>query len=366
MSKTNKKTQNNSKPSGRNSTQQRKQTKSQPKQGRGQQRSGKQASVAAAYATRSEGKAPKIQASRDTCNIKHREFIGNVSGSNLFQVALTLSVNPGLSTTFPWLSIMAQAWEQYKFRKLRFVFLTRTGSNTPGSVIMSPDYDSSDAAPATEQIMSTYDGTVEDAPWKDNSCNLKVNLLSGAGGPRKFVRTGALLPNQDIKLYDVANMFVGTVDGTNVAWGKLWVEYDIDFWVPQLPPVGLPSLLQGGSIAGGGVLTAANPLGTLPVLDVQSSGLTVDSTSLITFLNPGTQTIYLNLTGTGLSGAVVSAISGAPSISSSTGMISSTQISVLWTVVTTVPNSSVRLSVTASTVTFSAVSIGSSPFGSQA
>jgi len=239
MSKTNKKTQNNQRKGGNQNSNSKKNKQNPRKQGNGQQRSGKQASVAAAYATRSEGKAPKIQASRDTCNIKHREFIGNVSGSILFQIALALSVNPGLSSTFPWLSIMAQAWEQYKFRKLKFVFLTRTGSNTPGSVIMSPDYDSSDAAPATEQIMSTYDGTVEDAPWKDNACNLKVNLLSGAGGPRKFVRTGALSPNQDVKLYDVANMFVGTVDGTAVAWGKLWVEYDIDFWVPQLPPTGL-------------------------------------------------------------------------------------------------------------------------------
>jgi len=256
MSKTNKKTQNKSK--GRNSNQPNKQKASKPKQGK-QRSGGKQASVAAAYATRSQGRAPTIQASRDTCNIKHREFIGNITGSALFQIALTLSVNPGLSATFPWLSIMAQAWEQYKFRKLKFVFLTRTGSNTPGSVIMSPDYDASDAAPATEQIMSTYDGTVEDAPWKDNALVLKTGLLSGAAGPRKFVRTGALSPNQDVKLYDVANMFVGVVDGTSVAWGKLWVEYDIDFWVPQLPSAG-PSLgvstLSGTTGSAAAIVTA--------------------------------------------------------------------------------------------------------------
>lgn len=309
MSKTNKKTQNNQRKGGNQNSNSRKTNKNSSKQQRGQQRSGRQASVAAAYATKSEGRAPKIQASRDTCNIKHREFIGNITGSILFALALSLSVNPGLSSTFPWLAIMAQGWEQYKFRKLRFVFLTRTGSNTPGSVIMSPDYDSSDAAPATEQIMTTYEGTVEDAPWKDNACNLKVNLLSGAGGPRKFVRTGALSPNQDIKLYDVANMFVGTVDGTAVAWGKLWVEYDVDFFVPCLPPTGA---LLGASIGTATAGTSSALLGTGQVLQgsmissvsgnvVSLQNLTVGAEYFISAvaqtLTSGTQTSYGSLVG---------------------------------------------------------------------
>jgi hypothetical protein len=294
MSKTNKKTQNNQRKGANTKSMKNKQKNNPPQQRKA--RSPKQASVAAAYATRSEGKAPKIQASRDSCNIKHREFIGNVSGSTLFQLALSLSVNPGLAATFPWLSIMASAWEQYKFKKLRFVFLTRTGSNTPGSVIMSPDYDSADAAPASEQIMTTYEGTVEDAPWKDNAISLKTHVMSSAAGSRKFVRSSALSANQDIKLYDVANFFVATVDGTALPWGKLWVEYDIDFFVPQLPPSGIITNI-GGTVFGGGTKTPSNPLGDAAGVDPQSGGFSVDANSNITFNQSGTYLVQLTAVG---------------------------------------------------------------------
>lgn len=247
MSKTNKKTQNNQ-PKGRNSNQKRKQQNNpnRPQQGKNGGSRKKQASVAAAYATGTLGSSPKVKSTRDHCNIVHREFLGNVSGSVLFTILLTLAINPGIAATFPWLSIQAQCWEQYRFKKLRFHYLTRTGSNTAGSVLMSPDYDASDAAPSNEVVQSTYEGTAEDAPWKDIILTLKTNLMSGTT-QRKFVRTGALLPNQDIKLYDAATVFISTVDASApAAWGKLWVEYDVDLFIPQLPPTG-PSIAASAS-----------------------------------------------------------------------------------------------------------------------
>lgn len=361
MSKTNKKTQNNQRKGG-NQNSNAKKNKQKSKQMQGKQRSGNQASVAAAYATRSEGKAPKIQASRDTCNIKHREFIGNVAGSELFQVALALSVNPGLSTTFPWLSVMAQAWEQYKFKKLRFVFLTRTGSNTPGSVIMSPDYDSSDNPPASEQIMSTYDGTVEDAPWKDNGCSLKTNLLSGAGGPRKFVRTGALSPNQDIKLYDVANMFVATVDGTAVPWGKLWVEYDVDFWVPQLPPAGLQPV--GLNVAASEDINADGLLGDKRTVFV-SSLVTVDDDSVISILKKGKFLVSIDAQGTGIATISASPLDGNCTSTSMSGpVVNAAATSILGIKLVTVVNTPGRIKVSslgATTITNSRVLVSELP-----
>jgi len=272
--------------------------KTKPSKGQGAPK--RQASVAAAYASRSQGQAPQIKSSRDMCNIKHREFIGNVVGSEDFLVGKSLSVNPGLATTFPWLSVMAQAWEEYRFKHLKFCYYTRTGSNTTGSVIMAPDYDASDAAPSNEQIMSSYDECVEDAPWKDNCCALKPQLLSGAI-KRHFVRTSALASNQDIKLYDCCNFYIATVDGTDAAaWGKLWVEYDVDFYVPQLPPAGA-NTLAGGLITAGGTLSGANPLGTVPILDPQSVGITIDGTSTVSFLTTGEYLVNADYTGVALS-----------------------------------------------------------------
>jgi len=335
-----------------------------PRASLGKQSQGRQASVAAAYSTQGQGKAPRIKSTRDTCNIVHREFIGNVSGSANFTLGNTFSVNPGLQATFPWLSIMAQGWEEYRFRYLRFCYYTRTGSNTPGSVILAPDYDASDAVPATEQIMTSYDEVREDAPWKDNCCALKASLMSGASAKRHFVRVGALSPNQDVKLYDVANFYVGTVDGTAIPWGKLWVEYDIDFFIPQLPPNG-PANIVGGTISSGGTLTAGNPLGTAPVVQFGSTGITANATSLVTFANAGNYLLNLQATGVALSGLTATAVAGCTaSLISNTVNGTSTGIVSIYEVSVTAQGATLQLAGAATTLTSCVLKTGVAPTGS--
>lgn len=186
----------------------------------------------------------------------HREFIQNVSGTANFTVAIFLPLNPGLAGTFPWLSNIANNFEQYRVHKMRFCYLTRTGTNVPGSVMIAPDYDAADAQPVSEQILSNYAELVEDAPWKDLCCNLKPAGMH-ALGPKKFVRNG-LIPGQDLKTTDVGSIIVATVDGTAVNWGKLWVEYDIEFFEPQLNPQGsgLGSTAQGTAGTAASVISA--------------------------------------------------------------------------------------------------------------
>jgi len=136
-----------------------------------------------------------------------------------------------MAQTFPWLSIVAKQYEQYRFKKLRFEYITRTGTTTSGSVLLAPDYDASDATPGTEAQMTTYEECVEDAPWKDIACQLKPEAMHPMG-PRKYVRTGAV--SGDIKTYDVANFFLAVVEMTGATGvGKLWVDYDVEFFVPQ-------------------------------------------------------------------------------------------------------------------------------------
>jgi len=181
--------------------------------------------------------APNISATRDSCRIIHKELIGNVTGSVAFTIANTFALNPGLAASFPWLSQQAINWQFYRFNKLRFRALSRTGNTTPGSQALVPDYDASASAPASEVIASSFEDVVEDVPWKSLVCDLRPSSMF-AMGPKKFVRTAALAANQDIKTYDAGQLFVTTIDGTAVAWSKLWVEYDITFSTPQLPPNG--------------------------------------------------------------------------------------------------------------------------------
>jgi hypothetical protein len=245
----------------------------------------KQASVAAAYATgQSSGKAQVYRQSSDSCRIVHRELVSSLTGSINFTVQNSYSINPGIAATFPWLALQAQGWERYHFNKLKLCYYTRTGSNTPGSVIMSPDYDAADSAPVNEQIASTYFGTEEDAPWKDITLGFDNRLLSG----ERFVRTGQLAANLDIKTYDVANAYVSTIDGTAVAWGKLWFEYDVTLLNPQSPASGAQG--SGTLTSGGGSIASATPFGAVPV-STGPYALSATATNVLTFsgLNIGAE-----------------------------------------------------------------------------
>jgi hypothetical protein len=343
----------------------RKQGNARPQASRGAQ---KQVSVAANYASGQSGKAPVVRATRDSCNVVHRELLMNVSAqADLnFDLRATYPLNPGMSQTFPWLSTIAQNWETYRFKKLRFCYYTRTGSTTVGSVLFAPDYDAADSAPANEQIASTYEDVQEDAPWKDITIPLRPVEMHQPG-QRKYVRTGPLATNLDIKTYDSGNLFVFTVDSLAAApWGKLWVEYDVDLFTPQSlssAPVGV----AGGGFESNGGETGALLLGTAPIVGSGSQFVTLVNTggaSTFTFEKTGTYVISYNFGGT-----TMSAFNNGGTATSNpfNTLFDATGANCAGGIIVTVsaPGQTWIPSLTAATIVSPvAVNIGSMPFGS--
>jgi len=319
-----------------------------------QQNSRPQKAVAAAYAEGQSGKAPRVQQSKDMIRIQHREFISNVVGSVNFLVSLIFAINPGIVASFPWLAGVAQNWESYRFRRLRLCYYTRTGSNVPGSVIMAHDPDASDGSPGSEQIMTTYEAVEEDAPWKDICLKCIVSTLNDVG-PRKFVRTAPLIANQDIKLYDSGNLFVATVDGTAVPWGKLWIEYDVELYTPQTPPTGLIGV---GSMSGSGVAeAAATPFGTGPT-SLGSFGLGASATNVVSFSGlaiGGEYQCIFAITGTVITAcSLTTLVGGTLKATQFSGFpAAATTAAAIVTFIATATSGSITASVTATTVTIS-------------
>jgi hypothetical protein len=247
-------------------------------------------SAAAAYSTGATTRPPFQTTTRNGTFIRHREFLSNVTGTTSFSIGNTYSINPGLAASFPWLSTQAAGWEQYRFKKLCYRYLTRTGSNTAGSILMVPDYDAADVAPANEQEASTYSDIVEASCWVTSLClELKTSSMDETL-KRRFVRTGALAANLDIKTYDAGQVFICTNDGASSApWGKLWVEYEIELFCPQLttPSVGLQSVLYHGfgSMTTSGSFTSSNSPNSNVVATLTSP---IVSTIQVQFLQAGT------------------------------------------------------------------------------
>jgi hypothetical protein len=163
--------------------------------------------------------------------ISHSELVDSVLGSVAFE-AIKYELNPGIAETFPWLSSQATGWEQYVFHKLCFEYKTRCATSTVGSVLLIPEYDPSDRPPETEAQASAYSGCVEDVPWRNQMLNFKkVNMFPM--GPRKFLRDQKV-GGADLKTYDVGALYLGTVEEASAAAiGKLWVHYDVEFFIPQ-------------------------------------------------------------------------------------------------------------------------------------
>jgi len=206
---------------------------------------------------------PRIKRTRARCCIiAQEEFLVNVVGTTAFGVQQSFALNPGLAASFPWLSIEAQGWERYRFKKLNYRFTTSTGSTTPGTVIMAPDYDAADAAPASEQVALTYKDRQYCPPWElDKLTQLSPSMMNAAF-KEHFIRTGALAANQDVKTYDVGNLHLCTSGGTAVQWGKVFVEYEVELYNPQLPPGGVSS---SAVLVGANGLAAATPFGSSAV-----------------------------------------------------------------------------------------------------
>lgn len=175
-----------------------------------------------------------------TCFVENDEYIGEILGANSSTVPViaVFPVNPGQSSTFPWLSEQALQWEKYHFDYLEFYYKPEVSGfateGQSGKVILMADYDASDPAPTTKQEMEDTDPHVDGMPYEDIMLTLdpyEMFLNSDA----KYVRPFGLPGGSDIKTYDAANLNVMTLNnGGTAAVGELHVRYGVTFEVPVL------------------------------------------------------------------------------------------------------------------------------------
>lgn len=249
------------------------------------------------------------------CRIRHREFVQDITGQ-IAQNINTFPINPGLVLLFPWLSRIAGNFESYQFYDLCFRFETEASSASTGTVLLSVDYDASDAPPTTKQQALAYRGAVRSSPW----CACVHTSIKEDLTKRKsyFVRAGGLSTSNDITLYDTGNLFVMTIGqvGTAVV-GELWVEYDIKLMTPRSLSAGGGNAVWGRYFLGvdNSQLAVYNS-GNLPVTQVNSGTTTAVSTW--TFQQPWQGVITANIGGTGIGVTTVTGTGGVTAFASNT------------------------------------------------
>jgi len=164
------------------------------------------------------------------------EYIVDIAGSVSFATT-TFAVNPGQSKVFPWLSKEAILFEKYKILRLEFYYRPQVSAyatnGQTGKVMLSFDFDASDAPPATKQQVEDTHPHSDGMPYEEviltidpKDCSLQDSY---------YVRPGGLPGSSDIKTFDVGILSVSTVGNNSTAnIGELRVRYAIALHDPVL------------------------------------------------------------------------------------------------------------------------------------
>lgn len=213
--------------------------------------------------------------------VQHREYLGDIitSGTagafNIQQFPL----NAGQFATFPWLSTIAQQYEQYCIRGMVFEFKSMSSDalnsvNTAlGSVVLATQYNSVSPPFVNKSQMENHEFS---SSFK-SSCD-GIHAIECARGETPvnclYVRSGPVPLNADARLYDLGQFFIATVgfQGTSVNIGELWCSYDIEFLKPQLPVGGAPIPPMDHWVSGIGNITNTQYFGLSPDLLAGNTG----------------------------------------------------------------------------------------------
>lgn len=187
------------------------------------------------------GNVPTMHGGQEEITIKKREYLGDISSglANTWAIAAEIPLNPGLAASFPFLSAIAQNFQECSINGMVFEFVSTSGNalnstNTAlGSVQMFTQY-RSNANPPTNKIEAVNEYFSTDAKPSENfmhaiECDPKERPLN-----IQYVRGAAVPAGDDPKLYDLGTFYVGVsgMQAANVNVGELWVTYDVTLRKP--------------------------------------------------------------------------------------------------------------------------------------
>jgi hypothetical protein len=242
---------------------------------------------------------PSFRLSTDGVEISHREYIQDVLGTISFAnsgLQGLFPINPGQRSTFPWLSTLAQNFEEYEMLGLIFEYRPSSGSAVSaasaalGVVIYATDYNVLAPAFTNKQQMESYEFSCSTVPFEGMlhpvECKKQSNALDTL-----YVRSGAVPMGADQRMYDLGLFQVATV-GMQSAYtvGELWVSYHVRLKRPRINPTKTLGDFSHISESANLSATAAAPLGTGGGVIRSSStlaGVVIVSDSVFQISNPG-------------------------------------------------------------------------------
>jgi len=249
-------------------------------------------SAPVAYNVAVKKSAPKFRSAQGKYIVSNREFVTEVTGNTVFAVT-EFTTQPGLATSFPWLSQIANTHQRYHVRKLTYTYVPLAATSERGRVILAFAIDPLDQTPISKSELFQYPTSTESSIWSTNK--LVVNPMSR--NDTLFTRAG-IVDDTDIKTYDLGKLFVGasnTADDTTKI-GEIFVDYEIELSVPK--PAKCPASLTEVTIT-----VATQLFGSTDGSSIPFAGSNVigehdsNDNDFLRFAAPGVYLVNIAMTG---------------------------------------------------------------------
>jgi hypothetical protein len=188
---------------------------------------------------KSNGQIPNMHRNGQSVIIRHKEYISDITSTTGFGVYSQYPLNPGLSVTFPWLSTIAQQYQEYTWKGVIFEFRSTSGdvvasSNTAlGSVMMATNYRGT-APVYTNKLSMLNEYFSSDAKPSEDFCHpIECDPRENPYNVQ-YVRGAAVPAGEDEKTYDLGIMSIATegMQASSVDIGELWVSYEVELRKP--------------------------------------------------------------------------------------------------------------------------------------
>jgi hypothetical protein len=208
---------------------------------------------------------PLMHVDSQSIVVRHKEYLGEVKSSQGFAVQQSYPLNPGMSTTFPWLSGIAVKFQEYKIRGLVFHYIPTSGSAVSstnaalGSVMLQTSYRATDALPGSKvEILNEYCSNEVvpcDSMAHPIECDPKENPFNV-----QYVRSRSVPAGETQLMYDlgITHLAVaGSQSATPVVLGDLWVTYEIELKKPILASNVTSDISSGNAVITTGLSAAS-------------------------------------------------------------------------------------------------------------
>lgn len=209
---------------------------------------------------------PSMHNDAQSIVVRHREYLGEVRGSTAYTVQQSYPLNPGNPSTYPWLSGIANRFQEYRIKGQVFHYIPTSGNAVSstnaalGSVMLQTSYRATDTPPSSKVEMLNEYCSNEVVPCDTMAhpieCDPKENPFNVM-----YIRTGAIPAGENLLMYDlgVTHLAVSGCQTNGNVIGDLWVTYEIELKKPLIASNVTSNSLSAGALytTGGLLMTAA-------------------------------------------------------------------------------------------------------------